>query len=209
MIPRAACLIAGTLALAAAPFVGDGSLAGHMVEHSLLVAVAVPLIVLGAPIALALRTLRGGARRALLAVLRSRPVRLLTHPLCTWSLFVATQWVVHLTPLIDVGERSPAPHALEHAALLGTAVLFWLPAIGRNPVARPLRGWEASVYLFAAAPALDLVGALLLARGEDAAGVAMLAGMLPIVVAAVAVTWSWLVREDRRATRLEAWHAAG
>jgi hypothetical protein len=37
----------------------------------------------------------------------------------------------------------------------------------------------------------------------------MLAGMLPVALAAVAVTWEWLVREERRAARLEAWHGAG
>jgi putative membrane protein len=206
---RTACFVVGMVALAAAPAIGDRSLAAHMAEHSASVAVAAPLIVLGAPLTLALRTLPETGSAALLALLRRPMMRVLTHPAFAWPLFVSVQWVVHLTPLIDVGQGRPLLHAVEHAALFWTAILFWLPVIGRNPIPRPLRGWERSVYLFAAAPALDLVGALLISGGHQAAGVAMLAGMLPVALTAVAVTWEWLVREERRAARLEAWHAAG
>jgi cytochrome c oxidase assembly factor CtaG len=178
-----------------------------MAEHALICAVAAPLIVLGAPIALALRSAPYRARRALLATLRRPALRASLHPLTAWLLFVAVQWGVHSAPAIDAAESSPAVHALEHAALLATALLFWLPVVGRNPVPHPLRGAERVLYLFAAAPAVDLAAASLMARGEDAAGAAMLAGMLPIALAAVLSAWAWLRGEHRAALRGEA-HAA-
>jgi cytochrome c oxidase assembly factor CtaG len=204
---RGVAFAAGAAALAAAPLLGDGGLEDHMVEHALISAVAAPLLVLGSPISLALRSAPYAARRRLLALLRGRSVRALLHPVAGWSLFVAVQWAVHSGPGIDAASASPLAHALEHAALFWTAVLFWLPVLGRNPVPRPLRGAERALYLFCAAPAVDLAAAMLIARGEEAAGAVMLAGMLPIALAAVASTWAWLRRDERVAARREAYGA--
>jgi len=178
-----------------------------MAEHSLICAVAAPLLVAGAPIALALRLAPYRARASMLAALRRRPLRALLHPLTAWLAFVAVQWGVHSAPAIDAAASSPTVHAIEHLGLLATALLFWLPVVGRNPVPHPLRGAERTLYLFAAAPAVDLAAASLMARGEDAAGAAMLAGMLPITLAAVASAWVWLRSEQRAALRGEV-HAA-
>jgi putative membrane protein len=204
---RGAAFAAGTAALAGAPLLGDGGLEAHMVEHAVIAAVAAPLLVLGSPIALALRSAPYGARRRLLGLLRRRPVRALLHPITGWSLFVAVQWAVHSDPGIDAASASPLVHVLEHAGLFWTAVLFWLPVVGRNPMPRPLRGAERALYLFCAAPAVDLAAAMLIARGEQAAGAVMLAGMLPIALAAVASTWAWLRRDERVAARREAYGA--
>ncbi len=205
---RTACFVAGIVAVAVGLAVADQPLSTHMIQHAIFVSVAAPLLVLAAPVALALRVLHGSDREALLELIRSRPVRLITHPTVAWPLFIAVQWVVNLTPLVHVGDDQPLLHAAVHAAIFWSAVLFWLPVIGHNPIARPLGGWERSIYLFAAAPALDLIGALLLSRGENAAAIAMLAGMLPVTFAAIAVTWSHINEEHRHAVRMEA-HAAG
>jgi len=156
--------------------------AAHMVEHSLITGVAAPLLVL-AWTALGL------------------PRRPLGRPVLAWSAFVIAQWVFHLTPLLADSQGAPALHAAEHLAFLAVGVWFWVPVLGSG-LGDPAR----SLYLFLAAPAVDLVGAALMARGAEAAGVAMLAGTLPIVVAAVIVTWHWLAREQREAASLERAH---
>ena len=65
----------------------------HMVQHLILIFVAAPLLVLGAPITLVLRVATPGVRRRwILPVLSSRVVRVVGHPLVAWLAFVAVMW---------------------------------------------------------------------------------------------------------------------
>jgi cytochrome c oxidase assembly factor CtaG len=152
---------------------------GHMVEHSVLAMVVAPLIVL-AWVRLGLPRIRLG------------------HPALAWVAFVAAQWTFHLTPVVEESQGAPVLHSLEHLVFLATGVWFWVPVLGWG-IGDPGR----SLYLFGAAPAIDLVGAALLARGDEAEGVTMLAGGLPVVAAAVWVTWAWLAREQRETSMTE------
>jgi putative membrane protein len=206
---RTACFLAGTAVFALASFVGDRTLAAHMVEHALLVAVAAPLVVLGAPVALALRSSRRPGRLRLLALVRSRVVSGVAHPAVAWALFVVSQWVAHAPGVIGPVDGVPALHALEHAWLSGAAVLFWSCALGGVPLPHPLSAPQRAVYLFTAAAAGDLAAVELMAAGQAGAGAAMLAGMLPLGFAAVVVTWRWAVAEERRVAREEVARAAG
>ena len=156
----------------------------HMVEHSALSVVVAPAIVL-----------------AWLALGLPRPR--IGHPLLAWSAFVIAQWVFHLTPLLEESQDNPALHAFEHVAFLAVGVWFWAPVLGWRGVKPRLGDPQRSLYLFMATPAIDLVGAALIARGDEGAGVAMLAASMPIIAAAVAVTWQWLAREDREAAVME------
>jgi cytochrome c oxidase assembly factor CtaG len=159
--------------------------AEHMVEHSLLSGVAAPAIIL-AWAALRLPRLPAGP------------------PLLAWGAFVAAQWVFHLTPLLERSQDSFVLHGAEHLAFVAIGVWFWAPVIGGG-LGDPGR----SLYLFTAAPVVDLVGVALMVRGDEAAGVAMLAGTLPIVIAAGIVTWRWLAREHRETSIMERAGAAG
>jgi cytochrome c oxidase assembly factor CtaG len=156
----------------------------HMVEHAVLTGIVAPALVLGW-IALGLPRPRGGS------------------PALAWSVFLLAQWAFHLTPLLEQSGDRPGLHAAEHLAFLVVGVWFWLPVLGSG-LGDPGR----SLYLFLAAPAVDLVGVALMVRGDGAAGVAMLAGTLPILLAAIVITWRWLVREHRAAIRLERAHGA-
>src|SRR5690606_8824654 len=59
----------------------------HMVQHVLLGMVVPGLLVLSAPLTLALQTGAPGTRALLRRALRSRPARVLAHPLTAWLLF--------------------------------------------------------------------------------------------------------------------------
>jgi cytochrome c oxidase assembly factor CtaG len=173
-----------------------------MVEHSLLAGVVAPLLVLAWGALSRLRRARGGE-----AATSPRPIAAgLGHPLLAWSAFVAAQWVFHLTPLLEASEGNPLLHSAEHLAFLAVGVWFWMPVLGAR--GRRLGEPERALYLFLAAPAVDLVGVALMVRGDGGAGVAMLAGTLPIVVAAGIATWQWLAGEERRASGLEGAHGA-
>jgi putative copper resistance protein D len=106
----------------------------HMVQHLLLVFGAAPAIVLGAPITLVLRASTPAVRnRWILPVLRSRPVKVIAHPLVAWLLFTFVMWGSHVSPLFDAALASTVVHDLEHALYLASALLFWWPVVGRDP----------------------------------------------------------------------------
>jgi hypothetical protein len=93
--------------------------------------------------------------------------------------------------------------AVLHLLLLAGAVAFWLPVLGEASTLGPA---GRSVYLFLAAPTLDLAGVLVVATGNTAGGLAMIVAMLPIGIAAVLICWRWIVAEElavRAAERME------
>lgn len=201
MRTRAACYLGGLAALVLALALPVGSLEAHIAAHALITVVAAPLLVLAAPLALVLGPLSTGTRRAVLGVLRRPPLAWLALPVVAWALFVAAHWAALI--LVADGVSGPA-HVGIHAMLLAAALLFWLPVLGRGPVPRPLRGPGASVYLFLALPASDLTAVWLMARGDSTAAAVMLAAMAPLGAAAVAVSWRWILREERLARLSEA-----
>jgi cytochrome c oxidase assembly factor CtaG len=198
-----------------------------MVQHLALALVAAPLLVAGAPVALALRALPRGGRHGLADVIRSKPARVLTHPLVTWTLFAATMIGTHLTGLYEATLRDPALHAAEHVLYLGTAVLFWLPVLGAEPIPhRP--AWAARMlYLLTAMPAMGFAGIVLstdehvryaaylaparrlgvsaLADQHAAGAIMWVGGSAIAAVLTMVAAWTALMQEERRAVAREAY----
>jgi putative membrane protein len=130
----------------------------HMVQHLLLTMVAAPLLMLGAPLTLALRAATPAGRKRLLRVLHSKPVQILTHPAVTWSAFALVMWITHFTSFYDLALENEATHVAEHAVYLLAACLFWWPVIGLDPGAARL-GWPGRVvYLLLAMPQQSFLG---------------------------------------------------
>jgi putative copper resistance protein D len=136
---RTAAFMLGLLALAFALLSGieryDTTLFSvHMIQHVLLVLVAAPLIALSAPVTLLLRlSSRATRRRWLLPILHSRVVRVLAFPVVAWILFAGVMWASHFSGLFDLALEEPLVHDLEHGLFLGSALLFWWPAVGLDP----------------------------------------------------------------------------
>ncbi|MEU0054152.1 hypothetical protein [Streptomyces sp. NPDC006309] len=86
--------------------------------------------------------------------------------------------------------------------LLAGAVLFWVPVVARTR--HRLSDPGRCLYLFLAAPLLDLPAVGVIATGHSAEGIAMIVGMLPLSVTAAGVTWSWVRREERLAAAADA-----
>ncbi len=106
----------------------------HMIQHVLLVLVAAPLIALAGPVTLLLRlSSREARRRWWLPILHSRPLRWLAFPVTAWVIFAAVMWASHFSGLFDVALENPLAHDLEHGLFLGSALLFWWPAVGLDP----------------------------------------------------------------------------
>jgi putative copper resistance protein D len=199
------------------------SFSAHMVQHLLLTMVAAPLLLLGAPLTLVLLAWPGAPRRALLGAVRSAPARLLTQPVVAWALFFGVLWGVHLTGLYDAALRSQWIHALEHLALIATALLFWMPIVRADPSPSTLSYPARILYLFVAMPAMAFLGLVLVsattplyptyARVEGAAravadqqmaGAIMWAGTMVLIVPALAfVLLDWMRADEREARRAD------
>lgn len=125
----------------------------HMIQHLVLMMVAAPLVVLGAPVLLLLQASSSRVRRRwLVPVLRSRPAGWLTQPAVGWTLFAGTVVVTHFSPFYNYAIEHPLVHDyIEHPLYFIVAVVFYYPLIGSNPVPHgpsPL-GRVVSLFLMA------------------------------------------------------------
>jgi putative membrane protein len=141
----------------------------HMVQHALL-GMAVPLlVVLSAPLTLALQTGTPATRQALRTALHSRPARVLSHPVVAWWLFGGGLVVIYLTPLLDVAARNDPVHLLVHAHVVLSGALFLAVLVGVDPLPnRPPFGARL-LALLVAVPFHAVVGLALLSAGSPMA----------------------------------------
>ncbi|MCW2778257.1 MAG: hypothetical protein JWN17_1982 [Frankiales bacterium] len=112
----------------------DTLFAAHMVQHMLLSMVASVFLALGAPVTLALRTLPQRPRRALLSLLHSRPVAVLSFPLVGWLLFVTSPFALYFSGWYPATLEHPWLHELLHVHFLAVGSLFFWPLLGIDPV---------------------------------------------------------------------------
>jgi len=226
---RAACFLGGLVVLWVAlqspiDTYADTRLAVHMVQHLLLTMVAAALLVLGAPVTVALRAATPAFRRRwLVPLLRSRTVRLLTAPPVAWAQFALVLWGSHFSPLYEAAVRSAGVHALEHLLYVASAALFWSPVAGVDPSPKRLTHPARLLYLFLAMPQASFLGLamwganqVLYPSYQAALGPAALddqrlagtimgsAGMLVMVPALGLVLLDWLRQEEREAVRIDA-----
>ena len=121
----------------------DVSLSWHMVQHLVLITVAAPLLLFGAPVRLALAALPARAAAPLARALGSAPLRVVTHPLFGLAALVLVLYGTHFSPLYERALESETVHAWEHALFMLAAFLFWTPVFAVAPAphaaSHPLR----------------------------------------------------------------------
>jgi cytochrome c oxidase assembly factor CtaG/polyferredoxin len=124
----------------------------HMIQHLLLMMVAPPLILWGAPYLPLLSGLPrhfsiNGIGPFLSATGLRKLARFMSHPTFCWSAFISVNVAWHLPVMYELALRSPGWHRVEHFSFLSSALLFWLPVIQPRPwVARTAR-WLILPYL--------------------------------------------------------------
>jgi cytochrome c oxidase assembly factor CtaG len=141
-------------------------LTGHMVQHLLLMTVAAPLILMGAPVITLVYAL---PQRFVPIVLRPLPRcppvhwigRIVTHPVFCWLASTAAVIGWHIPALFALGMRSEGWHAIEHASFLAAGLLFWWPVIQPWPTLANWPRWGIPLYLFLAALPCDALSAFL------------------------------------------------
>lgn len=105
----------------------------HMIGHLLLGMLAPLLIVLSAPMTLALRTLSTAHARKVTRVLRSLPLRLLSHPLTAAVLNVGGLYVLYRTELYVWMHESVFVSLLVHFHMFAAGYLFTASIIYIDP----------------------------------------------------------------------------
>ncbi|HEY9411439.1 MAG TPA: cytochrome c oxidase assembly protein [Jiangellaceae bacterium] len=119
---------------------GMTMLSVHMGQHMTLMMVSPVLLVLGAPITLALRAIkparRGemGPREWITAAVSSPVARFLTNPLVALALFVTGSFGVYFTGLFETAMRNHAGHMLMSVHFLLVGYLFYEMLIGVDPL---------------------------------------------------------------------------
>lgn len=203
----------------------------HMVQHMVISMLSPILLLLGAPVTLTLRSLpsagRGkkGPRELLVALLHSRYLRVITHPMFTIPLFIASLYALYFTPLFDFLMQSKTGHLSMMVHFLAVGLVFFWPIMGVDPgphrpgyVMRMLElfasmpfhaffgiaimmGTEPMVTTYMNPPASLGVNAL---DDQNAAGgIAWAFSEIPSVIVLIALIFQWYRSEQRHARRTD------
>jgi putative copper resistance protein D len=205
----------------------------HMVAHMGLSMLVPILLVLGAPVSLALRALPAagrddppGMREWILAALHSRLSRLLTNPVVATVLFVAGFYGLYFSNLFDTTVSSHAGHMAMNLHFLISGYLFYWVVIGVDPTPRPIPPLAKVAVVFASLPlhaffGVELMGTRtvlgaayyrslglpwhtdLLGDQRLGGGIAWAAGELPLVIVMIALLVQWARSDARTARRLD------
>ena len=205
----------------------------HMAAHMLLSMLVPVLLVLGAPVTLALRALpaaRGddppGPREWLLAALHSRVSRFLTNPIVATIIFVSGFYGLYFGGIFDVAVTSHAAHVAMNVHFLLTGYLFYWVVIGVDPTPRPIPPIAKLAVVFASLPLHAFFGVVLmgtkavlagdfykslqlpwhtdlLADQRLGGGIAWSAGEVPLVLVLIALFIQWRRSDQRTAVRLD------
>jgi cytochrome c oxidase assembly factor CtaG len=140
------------------------SLTIHMVKHLVLMTIAAPLILAGAPVLPLLCGLPRCFSQSDMVISGRRARWLeqnLTHPLFCWLAGTATVIGWHLPVAFQLALRSHWVHSVEGACFLLAGLLFWWPVVQTlTSVTRSPR-WSVPLYLFLATLPCDILSAFL------------------------------------------------
>jgi cytochrome c oxidase assembly factor CtaG len=142
----------------------------HVVQHVLLGVAAPFLLALGAPITLALQSCARPTQLGLLWLLRSAPVRVLTHPLVGFTVFALTLYVLYFTPLYELSLRNDWVHAAVHVHFLLAGSLFFWTVIGLDPIAHRIPFGARLIIVLLTVPFHAFLGIALLTGSTPLAG---------------------------------------
>jgi putative membrane protein len=106
-------------------------LTAHMLQHLIIMTIAAPLLLIGAPVRLRLGHV---------------------HPVLCWLAGTVVVIAWHVPALFAIGMRW---HAFQHATFLAGGLLFWAPVLQASP------RWTTPLYLFLATMPCDALSAFL------------------------------------------------
>jgi len=233
---RTVAWLAGCAALLVATSSGIGRYAPamfsvHMGQHMILGMLVPILLVLGAPVTLALRALPPagrsrppGPREWLLAAVHAPVARWLTHPLVSLPLFVGSYYALYFSGLFPAALPEHGAHKLMNLHFLVVGALFFWPIVGVDPQPRRLPPAARLGIVFASVPFHAFFGVALMSSnsviGGDfyrslalawvpdplhdqqlGGGLAWASGELPLLLVVIALLIQWSRQDERSARR--------
>ena len=128
-------------------------LTAHMLQHMLLMMVAPPLILLGAPLVPIVRGLPRFAAREFAGPFLNWPLAnrigtTLTNPLFALILMGVVTFAWHTPKLYELALGSSSWHEVEHACFFLTSIIFWWPVVQPWPSRAQWPRWAMVPYLF-------------------------------------------------------------
>jgi putative membrane protein len=238
---RGACFAGGLAALVVVLDSPVDRLAGdwfwvHMLQHVVLMMVAAPLLVLGAPWLPFWRSLPVGLRIRLERTVAEIPspsrlrraAALISAPLAAWLLFDLDLAVWHVPTLYDLTLRNAGIHNLEHVSFVLLGILFWSHVIDSPPFRSSLSPFGRVIYATAGSAASWLLALVLalattplypaqseahhgisaLADQQLAAGVMIGPGSVPYAIVVFYWLYVWLGAEESDGLRVRTRHSA-
>jgi putative membrane protein len=132
----------------------DSLLFMHMAQHFVLMSIAPPLIVLGAPVVPMLRGLPRWFLRGLRPLFANGILhhagRFLTRPRVAWLAMNVAYVGWHVPRAYEFALASENVHNCEHACFFFTSLLFWWPVIAPWPFRQNYSRWILLPYLLLA-----------------------------------------------------------
>ena len=197
----------------------------HMIQHMVLTMISPLLMLMGAPVTLALRVLpasrgtSGAPRRLLLAGLHSALGRFLSNPLFTVPLFIASLYGVYFTGIFDDLMSNPFGHFFMLTHFLVTGLLFFGPIMAIDPWPRTSGHGARMLELLLPAPFHAFFGVIVMMTDSvlltsfahppaswgidpisdqaSAGGIAWAFGEFPTVCVLAVVFFQWWASEQR------------
>ena len=197
----------------------------HMLQKMALTVLAAMLLMLGAPVSLAIRALPrhgwgGVSRQLLLRALRSRTARVLAHPVVTTVIFVGSLYGIYFTPLFDFLMSSWLGNVGMLVFFLGTGLLAFGGAFALGPwphrasppirlaelvLPGPLHAFFAVALMLASSPVVRAFASPPADWGVDVMTDQLAAGNIiwgfgevPSIIAFAVVYLQWWRSEERR-----------
>ena len=212
---------------------GPAMFSVHMGQHMILGMLVPILLVLGAPVTLALRAIPAagrdrppGPREWLLAAVHSAPARWLSHPLVTLPLFVGSYYALYFSGLFGAMLSEHWAHELMFLHFLVIGLLFFWPLVGVDPSPRRLPPAVRLGVVFASVPFHAFFGVTLMSENTViggsfyralalpwvpeplvdqrlGGGLAWASGELPLIIVVVALLVQWSRQDERSARRAD------
>ncbi len=202
-------------------------LTAHMIQHFVLITIAPPLLLAGAPLTLLLVAAGRDRRdRWLYPVLHAQWFHGFTNPLVGVVLFAVIPVGWYITPAFEQSLTNVWLHYLGYGLFLFAGIHYWWPVIGGNPSRWNLSHPVRLLYLFALVPIHAFLGSLFYEPSEvmfeelqalprywgpaplldqQVAGAMMfIVGEMLGLVATLLAAMRWASADDREGKRMDA-----
>ncbi|MEV0974149.1 cytochrome c oxidase assembly protein [Microtetraspora glauca] len=205
----------------------------HMAEHMVLAMLVPILLVLGAPVTLALRALKPAVRRGdrgprewITVILHSRYVKFVAHPAIATAIFIVSTYALYFTPLFASAMQEHLGHIAMTVHFLVSGCLFFWVIIGVDPGPHRLPHVGRLLLLFITMPFHAFFGIALMSMGtvlaadwynqlgrtwgassvsdqQTGGAIAWGFGEIPTLIVVIALAIQWWRADDRVARRAD------